>query len=85
MQDPNDELDQASIDWWKAKLIQEEHSEGTPVPGTPEPPPPVQYPSTPRQWEPMLQQNLGLIVGSMLIGISIGLWLSEYEFFKGDK
>lgn len=76
--------EQASMLWWKAKLLKQEFSEGQPLEPVPEPPPPVQYPPVPRQWEPMFQQNLGLIVGSMLIGISVGLWLSEFEFVRKE-
>lgn len=81
----DDELthDQASMLYWKAKMLKEEFSEGTPIEPVPEPPPPMQYPSVPKQWEP-LKQNLGLIVGSMLIGVSLGLWLSEFEWVKGQ-
>jgi hypothetical protein len=67
---------------WQARLI-EENSYGLPIEPVEPAPPPIQYPSVPRQWEP-LKQNLGLFIGSLLIGISVGLWLSEFEWVKGQ-
>ena len=86
MDDNNDEAvsEQANMLYWKAKMLKEEFSKGEPVEPVPEPPPPIQYPTvTKTGWLDVMvsvRQIFGLCVGVLLIGVSIGMYLNEFEW-----
>ncbi len=53
----------------REKLIEQEKSYGKPFKPAP---PPIQYPPTPRQWEPEMTRSLSIL----MLGIGIGLLVS---------
>jgi hypothetical protein len=85
MSDNFDELTEARKEYlllrFRERIMREEYSEGTPIEPVPEPPPPIQYPPVPKSQTLIPLEHLpGLCLGVLMIGISIGLWLSEYEW-----